>query len=79
MDGPSWQHDKELLEQQGVSSDLLFHDRQGDSDDQYMEDLDMEGGEYDYLNDLEEPSDHEVWECQQGTAALAWLSYFRVY
>lgn len=51
-----------------MSSDLLFHDRQGDLDDQYMEDLDMEGGEYDYLNDLEEPSDHEVWECQQGTA-----------
>ena len=70
MDGPSWEYDRELFEQQGLTSGLLFDDStQLGFDDQYTEqDLDMAGGEYDYIDDLEDPSDYDVWEVSQGSA-----------
>lgn len=70
MDNTSWQYDRDLFQQQGLTSGLLFEDdSQLGFDDQYMdEDLDVDSGDYDYIEDLEDPSDYDVREVSQGTA-----------
>lgn len=70
MDNASWQYDRDLFQQQGLTSGLLFEDdAQLAFDDQYMaEELDMDGGDYDYIDDLEDPSDYDVREVLQGRA-----------
>lgn len=70
VDNASWQYDRDLFQQQGLTSGLLFEDdAQLAFDEQYMdEDLDMDSGDYDYIEDLEDPSDYDVREVSQGTA-----------
>lgn len=71
MSHPSWDYDRALFAEQGLTSHLLFGESSHASqfDDEYLnQDLDFNvgEGEYDYLDDPEEVDDYEVQEATRG-------------
>lgn len=72
MINPTWEYDRALFAEQGLTSHLLFPDPapQDRFDDQYLDqdlDFDMGSDEYDYLDDPGEVDEEEVQEVTRGT------------
>ena len=73
MGNPTWEYDKMLFAEHGLTSHLLFDDstaHQSPFDDQYLDqdqDFEMGGDEYDYLDDPGEVDEYEVQEVSRGT------------
>ncbi|KAL3151095.1 hypothetical protein ABBQ38_012964 [Trebouxia sp. C0009 RCD-2024] len=77
MINPTWEYDRALFAEQGLTSHLLFPDPapQDRFDDQYLDqdlDFDMGSDEYDYLDDPGEVDEEEVQEVTRGLEQLAY-------